>query len=60
MELRTRSSRRGGARGRPPPRKYTQGVFAKYAKLVTSASKGAVCVVRLGSLDAHPPTLCCW
>jgi len=28
----------------PAPR-YTHGVFAKYAKLVTSASKGAVCVV---------------
>jgi len=28
----------------PTPR-YTHGVFAKYAKLVTSASKGAVCVV---------------
>ncbi len=28
----------------PVPR-YTHGVFAKYAKLVTSASKGAVCVV---------------
>jgi dihydroxy-acid dehydratase len=28
----------------PAPR-YTRGVFAKYAKLVTSASKGAVCVV---------------
>ena len=27
-----------------PPPKYTYGVFAKYAKLVTSASKGAVCV----------------
>jgi len=26
----------------PPPR-YTRGVFAKYAKLVSSASKGAVC-----------------
>jgi dihydroxy-acid dehydratase len=28
----------------PRPR-YTRGVFAKYAKLVTSASRGAVCVV---------------
>ena len=28
----------------PVPR-YTHGVFAKYAKLVTSASRGAVCVV---------------
>jgi dihydroxy-acid dehydratase len=27
-----------------PPRKYTHGVFAKYAKLVTSASRGAVCL----------------
>ena len=26
----------------PPPPRYTTGVFAKYAKLVTSASKGAV------------------
>ena len=30
---------------RPPAPRYTHGVFAKYAKLVTSASKGAVCVV---------------
>ena len=29
---------------RAPARHYTHGVFAKYAKLVTSASKGAVCV----------------
>lgn len=28
----------------PPAPRYTRGVFAKYAKLVTSASKGAVCV----------------
>jgi len=28
-----------------PPPKYTHGVFAKYAKLVSSASKGAVCTV---------------
>ncbi len=27
----------------PPPPKFTHGVFAKYTKLVTSASKGAVC-----------------
>ncbi|MGD0637052.1 MAG: dihydroxy-acid dehydratase [Nitrososphaerales archaeon] len=30
---------------RPPAPRYTHGVFAKYAKLVTSASRGAVCVV---------------
>ncbi len=30
---------------RPPPPKYTHGVFAKYAQLVTSSSKGAVCLV---------------
>jgi dihydroxy-acid dehydratase len=30
---------------RAPVPRYTHGVFAKYAKLVTSASKGAVCVV---------------
>jgi dihydroxy-acid dehydratase len=30
----------------PPPPKFTHGVFAKYAKLVTSASKGAVCLVE--------------
>lgn len=30
----------------PPPPKFTHGVFAKYAKLVTSASKGAVCVAQ--------------
>jgi len=30
---------------RAPAPRYTHGVFAKYAKLVTSASKGAVCVV---------------
>ena len=29
---------------RPPPPKYNHGVFAKYAKLVTSAANGAVCV----------------
>jgi dihydroxy-acid dehydratase len=29
-----------------PPPKYTHGVFAKYAKLVGSASKGAVCTVN--------------
>jgi dihydroxy-acid dehydratase len=28
-----------------PPSKYKHGVFAKYAKLVSSAAKGAVCVV---------------
>jgi dihydroxy-acid dehydratase len=28
-----------------PPPKYTRGVFAKYAKLVGSASRGAVCTV---------------
>jgi dihydroxy-acid dehydratase len=27
---------------RPPPPRYTQGVFAKYAALVSSASEGAV------------------
>lgn len=27
---------------RPPPPRYTRGVLAKYAKLVTSASRGAV------------------
>jgi dihydroxy-acid dehydratase len=27
-----------------PPPKYTHGVFAKYAKLVSSASKGAICL----------------
>jgi len=30
---------------KPKPSKYTHGVFAKYANLVTSSSKGAVCVV---------------
>jgi dihydroxy-acid dehydratase len=30
---------------RPPAPRYTRGVFAKYAKLVTSASRGAVCTV---------------
>jgi len=30
----------------PPPPKFTHGVFAKYAKLVTSASKGVVCLVE--------------
>ncbi|MDG6925807.1 MAG: dihydroxy-acid dehydratase [Nitrososphaerota archaeon] len=30
---------------RAPPPNYTRGVFAKYAKLVSSASKGAVCTV---------------
>jgi dihydroxy-acid dehydratase len=29
----------------PPAPKYTRGVFAKYAKLVKSASKGAICTV---------------
>jgi dihydroxy-acid dehydratase len=29
-----------------PPPKYTHGVFAKYAELVTSSSKGAVCLVH--------------
>jgi len=27
----------------PPPPRYTRGVLAKYAKLVTSAASGAVC-----------------
>jgi dihydroxy-acid dehydratase len=27
-----------------PPPKYTKGVFAKYARLVTSASRGAICI----------------
>jgi dihydroxy-acid dehydratase len=30
----------------PPQPKFTHGVFAKYAKLVTSASKGAVCLTE--------------
>jgi dihydroxy-acid dehydratase len=30
----------------PPPPKFTHGVFAKYAKLVTSASKGAICLAE--------------
>jgi dihydroxy-acid dehydratase len=30
-------------RWKPPKAKYTQGVLAKYAKLVHSASKGAIC-----------------
>ena len=30
---------------KPMPPRYTHGVFAKYAKLVSSASRGAVCVV---------------
>jgi dihydroxy-acid dehydratase len=30
---------------KPRPMRYTHGVFAKYAELVTSSSKGAVCVV---------------
>ncbi|GBC99431.1 Dihydroxy-acid dehydratase [bacterium HR17] len=30
----------------PPPPKFPHGVFAKYAKLVTSAAKGAVCVAE--------------
>ena len=34
------------SRWRAPPPKYTHGVFAKYAKLVGSASKGAVCTVE--------------
>jgi dihydroxy-acid dehydratase len=29
-----------------PPPKYTHGVFAKYARLVTSASRGAVCLAE--------------
>jgi dihydroxy-acid dehydratase len=33
------------AEWKAPVPHYTHGVFAKYAKLVTSASKGAVCVV---------------
>jgi dihydroxy-acid dehydratase len=27
----------------PPPPRYTHGALAKYARLVSSASKGAVC-----------------
>jgi len=30
---------------KPMPPRYTHGVLAKYAKLVSSASRGAVCVV---------------
>jgi dihydroxy-acid dehydratase len=30
------------ARWRPPPPRYTRGVLAKYARLVSTASKGAV------------------
>jgi dihydroxy-acid dehydratase len=33
------------AKWRSPTPKYTKGVFAKYARLTTSASRGAVCVV---------------
>jgi len=32
------------ARWKPPTPKYRHGVFAKYARLVTSASLGAVCI----------------
>jgi len=28
---------------KPPPPRYTHGALAKYARLVSSASKGAVC-----------------
>jgi dihydroxy-acid dehydratase len=31
---------------KPPHPKYTHGVFAKYAELVSSASKGAVCLAK--------------
>ena len=30
----------------PPPPKFTHGVFAKYARLVSSASKGAICLAE--------------
>jgi len=36
------------ARWSPPAPRYTHGVFAKYAKLVSSASMGAVCLARVG------------
>ena len=35
-----RRSRSGWRRGRCPPPRYTTGVFAKYMKLVSSASQG--------------------
>ncbi len=31
---------------KPPPPRYTHGVFAKYAQLVTSSAMGAVCLVE--------------
>jgi dihydroxy-acid dehydratase len=40
---------------RPPAPRYTQGVFAKYAALVSSASEGAVTTVPV--TEAHQPTV---
>jgi dihydroxy-acid dehydratase len=49
VELPEKELRARRAAWKPPAPKYTHGVFAKYAKLVTSASRGAVCVVEGGS-----------
>ena len=43
-ELSKSEMARRRARWKPPTPKYRHGVFAKYAKLVTSASLGAVCL----------------
>ncbi len=43
-ELSKSEMARRRTRWKPPAPKYRHGVFAKYAKLVTSASLGAVCL----------------
>jgi dihydroxy-acid dehydratase len=42
VELSQRELRKRLAKWRPPKPRYTTGVMAKYARLVSSASEGAV------------------
>ena len=46
VELSKKEVAKRKAKWSPPPPRYARGVFAKYAKLTSSASKGAVCVAR--------------
>ncbi len=43
-DLREDELARRAAKWKPPTPRYSHGVFAKYARLVTSASRGAVCL----------------
>jgi dihydroxy-acid dehydratase len=44
VELSEEELARRRAAWTPPPPKYPHGLFAKYARLVSSAAQGAVCI----------------